>query len=128
MRGGVFVSATSRAGTHPGDRALAESDSSMTKYSLYVRLEAKPGKEQEVADFLVGALPLVNREPETIAWFALRMSPNVFGIFDAFPNEQGRDAHLSGEVAKALMAKASELFATPPEIHKVDVLADKLPG
>jgi quinol monooxygenase YgiN len=100
----------------------------MTKYSLYVRLEAKPGKEQEVADFLVSALPLVNQEPETIAWFALRMSPNVFGIFDAFPNEQGRDAHLSGEVAKALMAKASELFATAPEIHKVDVLADKLPG
>jgi quinol monooxygenase YgiN len=100
----------------------------MTKYSLYVRLEAKPGKEQEVADFLVSALPLVNQEPETIVWFALRMSPNVFGIFDAFPNEQGRDAHLSGEVAKALMAKASDLFATAPEIHKVDVLADKLPG
>jgi quinol monooxygenase YgiN len=60
----------------------------MTKYSLYVRLEAKPGKEQEVADFLVSALPLVNQEPETTAWFALRMSPNVFGIFDAFPSEQ----------------------------------------
>lgn len=100
----------------------------MTKVSLYVRLEAKPGKEQEVADFLVGALPLVNQEPDTIAWFALRMSPNVFGIFDAFPNEQGRDAHLSGEVAKQLMAKAPELLATAPEIHKVDVLADKLPG
>ena len=100
----------------------------MTKVSLYVHLEAKPGKEQEVADFLVSALPLVNQEPETTAWFALRMSPNTFGIFDAFPNEQGRDAHLTGEVAKALMAKASELFATPPEIHKVDVLADKLPG
>ncbi|MGC2785941.1 MAG: antibiotic biosynthesis monooxygenase [Roseiarcus sp.] len=100
----------------------------MTKVSLYVRLEAKPGKEQEVADFLVGALPLVNQEPGTIAWFALRMSPNVFGIFDAFPNEQGRDAHLSGEVAKQLMAKAPELLATAPEIHKVDVLADKLPG
>jgi len=100
----------------------------MTKYSLYVRLEAKPGKEQEVADFLVSALPLVNQEPDTIAWFALRMSPNVFGIFDAFPNEQGRDAHLNGAVAKALMAKASDLFAKPPEIHKMDVLADKLPG
>lgn len=100
----------------------------MTKCSLYVRLEAKPGKEQEVADFLVGALPLVNQEPDTIAWFALRMSPNVFGIFDAFPNEQGRDAHLSGEVAKQLMAKAPELLATAPEIHKVDVLAGKLPG
>jgi quinol monooxygenase YgiN len=100
----------------------------MTKYSLYVQLEAKPGKEQEVADFLVSALPLVNQEPETTAWFALRMGPNVFGIFDAFPNEAGRDAHLNGEVAKALMAKASDLFAKPPEIHKVDVLADKLPG
>jgi quinol monooxygenase YgiN len=100
----------------------------MTKYSLYVHLEAKPGKEQEVADFLVGALPLVNREPETTAWFALRMGPNAFGIFDAFPSEAGRDAHLTGEVAKALMAKASDLFAKPPEISRVDVLADKLPG
>jgi quinol monooxygenase YgiN len=100
----------------------------MTKYSLYVHLEAKPGKEQEVADFLVGALPLVNQEPETTAWFALRMGPNVFGIFDAFPSEAGRDAHLNGEVAKQLMAKASDLFAKLPEISRVDVLADKLPG
>ena len=99
----------------------------MTKVSLYVQLEAKPGKEQEVADFLISALPLVNAEPETTAWFALRMGPNVFGIFDAFPSEAGRDAHLNGEVAKALMAKASDLFAKPPEIQKVDVLADKLP-
>ncbi len=99
----------------------------MTKVSLYVHLEAKPGKEQEVADFLISALPLVNQEPETIAWFALRMGPATFGIFDAFPSEAGRDAHLNGEVAKALMAKASDLFAKPPEIHKVDVLADKLP-
>src|ERR1700727_3452958 len=89
----------------------------MTKYSLYVQLEAKPGKEQEVADFLVSALPLVNQEPETTAWFALRMSPNVFGIFDAFPSEQGRDAHLNDEVAEQLMAKAAELPATAPEIR-----------
>jgi quinol monooxygenase YgiN len=100
----------------------------MTKYSLYVRLEAKPGKEQDVADFLVSALPLVNQEPETTAWFALRMGPTTFGIFDAFPSEAGRDAHLNGEVAKALMAKASDLFSKPPEINKVEVLADKLPG
>ena len=100
----------------------------MTKYSLYVRLEAKPGKEQEVADFLIDALPLVNQEPETTAWFALKMGPSTFGIFDAFPSEAGRDAHLSGEVAKALMAKAADLFAKPPQINKVDVLADKLPG
>jgi quinol monooxygenase YgiN len=100
----------------------------MTKYALYVRLEAKPGKEQEVADFLVSALPLVNQEPDTTAWFALKMGPSTFGIFDAFPNDQGREAHLNGAVAKALMAKASELLAKSPEIHKVDVLADKLPG
>jgi quinol monooxygenase YgiN len=100
----------------------------MTKVSIYVQLEAKPGKEQEVAEFLVSALPLVNQEPETTAWFALRMCPSAFGIFDAFPGEAGRDAHLNGEVAKALMAKASDLFAKPPEIHKVEVLADKLPG
>jgi quinol monooxygenase YgiN len=99
----------------------------MTQRALYVQLEAKPGKEQAVADFLVSALPLVNREPETTAWFALRMSPNLFGIFDAFPSDAGRDAHLSGEVAKQLMAQASELFAKAPEIHKIDVLADKLP-
>jgi quinol monooxygenase YgiN len=70
----------------------------------------------------------VNQEPETTAWFALKMGPSTFGIFDAFPSEAGRDAHLSGEVAKALMAKASDLFAKPPQINKVDVLADKLPG
>ncbi len=100
----------------------------MTKYALYVRLEAKPGKEQEVAAFLSSALPLVNQEPDTTAWFAIKMGPNTFGIFDAFPSEQGRDAHLNGAVAKALMAKASELLAKAPEIHKLDVLADKLPG
>lgn len=100
----------------------------MTTVSLYVHLEAKPGKEQEVADFLVSAVPLVNAEPQTIAWFALRMGPTTFGIFDAFPSEAGRDAHLNGEVAKLLMAKASDLFAKPPEINKVEVLADKLPG
>ena len=70
----------------------------------------------------------MNQEPETTAWFALKMGPSTFGIFDAFPSEAGRDAHLSGEVAKALMAKASDLFAKPPQINKVDVLADKLPG
>jgi quinol monooxygenase YgiN len=127
MHGGIHIPAHSAAGIYSGDRALVEGGNWMTKYSLYVHLEAKPGKEQEVADFLVSALPLVNQEPETTAWFALRMGPNVFGIFDAFPSEAGRDAHLNGEVAKALMAKASDLFAKPPEIQRVDVLADKLP-
>lgn len=99
----------------------------MAKLALYVQLEAKPGKEKEVEAFLKGALPLVEAEPGTTAWFAMQMGPSTFGIFDTFENGGDRDAHLSGEVAKALMAKAPELFATPPAIHKIDILADKLP-
>ncbi len=78
--------------------------------------------------FLSGGLELVEQEPATTAWFALQLNPTTFGIFDAFPDEAGRDAHLSGKVAEALMAKAGELFASPPQIVKVDVLAAKLPG
>jgi quinol monooxygenase YgiN len=99
----------------------------MTKYALFVHLEAKPGKEQEVAAFLSSALPLVNQEPRHDRLVRASDGPAAFGIFDAFPSEQGRDAHLSGAVAKALMAKASDLLAKPPEIHRLDVLADKLP-
>jgi quinol monooxygenase YgiN len=99
----------------------------MVRTALLVRLEANPGKEAAVASFLAGALPLVESEPATVAWFALRLGPTTFGIFDAFPDEPGRQAHLSGKVAQALMAKASELLSTPPSIEKVDVLADKLP-
>ncbi|MBV8377645.1 MAG: antibiotic biosynthesis monooxygenase [Verrucomicrobia bacterium] len=95
--------------------------------ALLVKLEAKPGKESEVEVFLRSALPLVQEEPDTVAWFAIRMGPSTFGIVDAFPDELGRQAHLSGKVAKALMAKAPELFAKAPEIEKVDVLAAKLP-
>ncbi|KAA1007286.1 antibiotic biosynthesis monooxygenase [Paraburkholderia panacisoli] len=100
----------------------------MVKLALYVHLEAKPGKEQEVEDFLLGGLPLVEQEPATAAWFALKLGPSAFGIFDAFDDEAGRDAHLNGKVAAALMAKAGELLASPPSINKVDVLAAKLPG
>jgi quinol monooxygenase YgiN len=100
----------------------------MVKTALYVRLEAKPGKEQEVADFLRGGLPLAEEEPATIAWFALQMGPSTFGIFDAFPDDAGRQAHLSGPIAAALMAKAPDLLAEPPSVAKVDVLAAKLPG
>jgi len=99
----------------------------MAKVGLLVRLEAKPGKEAQVAEFLRGALPLVENEPATTAWFAIRMGPSTFGIFDTFPDEAGRQAHLSGAVAAALMANAAELFASPPNIEKVDVLASKLP-
>lgn len=100
----------------------------MVKVALFVRLEAKPGKEQEVESFLMGGLPLVEDEPATIAWFGLRLGPATFGIFDAFPDDAGRQAHLAGKVAEALMAKAADLFAKPPEIMNVDVLAAKLPG
>jgi len=99
----------------------------MVKVALYVQLEALAGKEDEVANFLTGALPLVQAEAGTTAWFAIRMGPSTFGIFDAFPDESGRSAHLNGKVAAALMARAAELFAKPPSIQKIDVLAAKLP-
>lgn len=99
----------------------------MVKFALLVRLEAKPGKEAEVEQFLKDGLPLVQEEPATTAWFAIRLSPSTFGIFDAFPDEEGRQAHLSGKVAAALMAKAEELFVEPPAIESVDVIAVKLP-
>jgi quinol monooxygenase YgiN len=95
--------------------------------ALLVKLEAKPGKESEVEAFLRSGLPIVQEEPATLAWFGIRLGPSTFGIFDAFPDDAGRQAHLTGRVAAALMAKASELLATPPTIEKVDVLAAKLP-
>lgn len=99
----------------------------MVKTALLVRLEAKPGKEAEVESFLRSGLPIVEEEPGTVAWFGIRLGPSTFGIFDAFPDEAGRQAHLSGRVAAALTERASELFAKPPAIEKVDVLAAKLP-
>ncbi len=98
----------------------------MVKNGLFVRLEAKPGKEKDVETFLRGGRALVDQEPGTTAWFAVKLGPSTFAIFDVFQDEKGRQAHLSGEVAKALMAKASELFAKPPAIEKADVLAVKL--
>ena len=98
----------------------------MVKVALLVRLEAKPGKEEDVANFLRGGLSVVQEEPATTAWFAIRLGPSTFGIFDAFPDEAGREAHLSGRVAAALKEKAAELF-TQVDIEKVDVLAAKLP-
>jgi len=98
----------------------------MVTKGLYVRLEAKPGFESEVEEFLASALPLVEAEPATKAWFAVKMGPTTFGIFDVFPDDEGRDAHLAGKVAEALMARANELFSTPPAIEKLDVIAAKL--
>ena len=98
----------------------------MVNFGILATLEAKIGKEHEVATFLKSALPLVEAEPGTVSWFTIRMSSSTFGIFDVFHDEAGRDAHLAGEVAKALMAKAPELFSQPPKIGKIDVLAAKL--
>jgi quinol monooxygenase YgiN len=109
-----------------GARDQREQD--MVKTALFVRLEAKPGKEGDVESFLRGGLAIVLEEPATLAWFALRLGPLTFGIFDAFPDEAGRQAHLTGRVAAALMAKASDLLSEPPKIEKIDVLAAKLPG
>src|ERR1700726_5031474 len=99
----------------------------MVKVALFVQLEAKPGKEADVEAFLRGGLALVEDEPATIAWFALRLGPSTFGIFDAFPDDAGRQAHLAGRVAAALMRQAPDLLAKPPVIEKIDVLAAKLP-
>jgi quinol monooxygenase YgiN len=97
----------------------------VVKVALYVRLEAKIGKEIAVAEFLKSALPLVNNEPDTTAWYAMQMGPSSFGIFDAFPHEAGRKAHLQGEVAKALFANADELLSEPPKVMEIDILAAK---
>jgi quinol monooxygenase YgiN len=99
----------------------------MVTVGLFVRLEAKPGKEADVERFIKSGLQLVLDEPATTAWFGIRLGPSTFGIFDVFPDEQGRQAHLSGKVAAALTSKAPELFAKPPVIERIDVLADKLP-
>jgi quinol monooxygenase YgiN len=97
----------------------------MSGVGLLVRLEAQPGKEAEVADFLAGALDLVRQEPQTAAWYAIRMGPTTFGIFDTFADDSGRQAHLGGAVASALMENAPSLLAEDPVIEQIDVLAEK---
>jgi quinol monooxygenase YgiN len=99
----------------------------MLTLSLFARLEAKPGKEQEVADFLKQGLQLANQETTTPLWFALRLGPSTFAIFDAFKDESGRQAHLNGPIAKALMAHAQNLLAAAPVIEQMEVLGVKLP-
>jgi len=97
----------------------------MEKFALLARVEAKPGKEQEVEDFLKSALMLAQAEPSTVHWYGLKINENTFGIFDTFETEDGRSEHLQGEIAKALMAKAAELLAKEPLIEFVDLLAVK---
>ena len=97
----------------------------MLKYGLLAKLEAKPGMEREVATLLAGALPLAQGEFETRTWYAFRSGPTTFGIFDTFEDEHGREAHLQGEIAKALMDNADRLLARPPTIDKIDLMAAK---
>ncbi|WP_158802567.1 putative quinol monooxygenase [Acidisoma sp. L85] len=101
----------------------------MTRFALYVPLQAKPGKENEIADFLRSAVALANAEPGTITGYAIQEGLSSFAIFDTFDDEAGRDAHLNGKVAAALMekVKAGDMFANTPEIHKLEIIADKSP-
>jgi quinol monooxygenase YgiN len=102
-----------------------QEETTMSRVAIWAQLEAKPGKEREVEEFLKSAQPLAQRESGTLSWYAIKMGPGKYGIFDTFADENGRNAHLNGEIAKALFAKASELFAKPPEIAKPEVLAVK---
>ncbi len=97
----------------------------MEQLAILAVLEAKPGKEREVETFLKSALPMAQAEPATNRWYALKLGPSKFGIFDTFADQAGRDAHLGGDIAKALFAKADELFAKPPSIEKPEILAVK---
>lgn len=97
----------------------------MVRFALYGQLKAKPGKEAEVEAFLKLGAEMAKQEKGTVTWYALKEGEGSYGIFDTFEDEAGRDAHLNGDIAKALMAKADELFSTPPKIHKIDILAEK---
>jgi quinol monooxygenase YgiN len=97
----------------------------MGKLAIWAQLEAKPGKEKELEDFLKSAQPLAEREPGTVTWYAIKMGPGKYGIFDTFNDENGRNAHLNGDIAKALFAKADQLLASAPKIDKPEVLASK---
>jgi quinol monooxygenase YgiN len=100
--------------------------STTVRKALLARFEARPGKEAAVADFLAGAVALANQEQRTVCWFALQLGPSTFGVFDAFADEAGRQAHLNGPIAQALIAKSDELFSRPPQIDPVELLAAKL--
>ncbi len=97
----------------------------MVKVGLFVQLEVKPGKENDVEAFLRDGLAVVQQEPATTTWYAIKLGPLTYGIFDTFPDDVGRQAHLTGRVAAALMARSAELFSQPPAIEKIDILATK---
>jgi quinol monooxygenase YgiN len=95
----------------------------MEAIGLLVTLEARAGKEADAEAFLKSVQPLARDEKGTMKWYAIKLGPGKFGIFDTFANEAGRNAHLNGDIAKALGARASELFTVPPQVEKVEVLA-----
>ena len=97
----------------------------MDQLALLAVLQAKPGKRERGRGFLKSAQPLAQREPGTTTWYAWKIAPSKYGIFDTFANEEGRNAHLNGDIAKALFAKAEELFAAPPQVDKLEILASK---
>jgi quinol monooxygenase YgiN len=96
----------------------------MESLGLFVTIQARPGKEADVEAFLKSSRPLAVSEPNTLKWYAVKLGPEKFGIFDTFANEGGRNAHLAGEIAKALSARAGELFAAPPQVEKLEILAN----
>jgi quinol monooxygenase YgiN len=113
---------------HLMDVQTIPAEVTMDKFALLALLNAKPGKEQEVEEFLKAAQPLAAGDPGTSTWYAVKFGPSKFCIFDTFKQEEGRDAHLSGEIAKSLFDKAEELFSTPPLVERLDILASKAPG
>jgi quinol monooxygenase YgiN len=125
--GPMIAAAVAVAGLLGGGAAFAEAAHAhrATTVALLVELKAKPGKEQQVADFLASARPLAVKEPGTVTWYAGRIDAQTFVIFDTFRTQSGREAHLKGPIAAALMAHAGELFAVPPHIQQVSILADK---
>ena len=100
----------------------------MSKLAIWAQVEAKAGKEQDVAEFLKSAQALAEKEQGTLTWYAVKLGEAKFGIFDTFADEKGREAHMNGEIAKALFGKARELFVREPEVHKLEILAAKASG
>src|SRR5258708_35657978 len=123
----ILPIADDRARAYLGDFCIQSRRNSMYTLALFVRLEAKTGKENDVAKFLETGLALANQETTTPVWFALRLGPTTFGVFDAFRDESGRQAHLNGPIAKALMAQAGALLSKPPVIEQIEVLGAKVP-
>jgi quinol monooxygenase YgiN len=125
----VYVTENSSQPATPARISTTEAkESFVDRFALLALLRARPGKEKALEEFLKSAQPLAVAEPATTSWYAIKLGPDRFGIFDTFPDEAGRDAHLNGRIAMALMGMADELLADPPQIEKVEILAAKSPS